>query len=233
MIKFIENIAEFYPLNYFNEDFHKEVINKSGYVTDDIKGFNKKINSLKEKYFLYKSEIIEGKLRVKDKITKSHKWHTTVLNTLGYEGNHSQYDDFVYLNDTEALPVRHKLYRGDHRPHLYVMEMQPMISYGDNVPDGLFEQQFDTIEERTSPPQKYHRSQWNNVFSVPDGVTISPMVINKAVGALFLLEPERRPKYILLLAGNVIFLLEQEKWFKGQYLIFNLEMLFSLSLIHI
>ena len=53
MIKFIQNIAEFYPLNYFNEDFHKEVISKSGYGADDIKLFNKKVNKLKLNYGKY------------------------------------------------------------------------------------------------------------------------------------------------------------------------------------
>ena len=216
MINFIENIAEFYPLNYFNEDFHKEVIAKSGYSNDDIKTFNKKVNALKEKYYAFKKEMIESNLRVKDKVSRAHDFHTKLLNMLGYAGDKPEYDDFVYLNEKEALPIRHKLYRGDNQPHLFVMEMQPMISYQGESPDGLFEQQFDTEEERTSPPQKYHRSQWANVFSVPKGVSISPMIINKAVGEVFLMDAHRRPKYILLLAGNKVFLLEQEKWFKGQ-----------------
>jgi len=231
MINFIENIAEFYPLNYFNEDFHKEVIAKSGYSNDDIKTFNKNVNALKEKYYAFKKEMIESNLRVKDKVKRAHDFHTKLLNMLGYAGDKPEYDDFVFLNEKEALPIRHKLYRGDNQPHLFVMEMQPMISYQGESPDGLFEQQFDTEEERTSPPQKYHRSQWANVFSVPEGVSISPMIINKAVGEVFLMDAHLRPKYILLLAGNKIFLLEQEKWFKGQYLIFDLETLFSDSVV--
>ncbi len=231
MINFIQNIAEFYPLNYFNEDFHKEVITKSGYGTDDIKTFNKKVNALKEKYYAFKGEIIEGNLRVKDKVTRAHQYHTKLLNTLGYDGDNTQYDDLVYLNEKEAIPVRQKLYRGDNQPHLFIMEMQPMISYGGESPDGLFEQRFDIEEDRTSPPQKYHRSQWSNIFTVPDGVAISPMIINQAVGEIFLMDQDRRPKYILLLAGNMVYLLEQEKWFKGQYLIFDLEILFSDSVV--
>ncbi|MCA1758542.1 MAG: hypothetical protein LC658_02140 [Bacteroidales bacterium] len=41
------------------------------------------------------------------------------------------------------------------------------------------------------------------------------------------MEPHLRPKYILLLAGNELFLLEQEKWFRGSYLEFNLEALIT------
>lgn len=53
------------------------------------------------------------------------------------------------------------------------------------------------------------------------------MIINKALSELFLLDQHRRPKYILLCAGNTYFLLEQEKWFRGSYLSFDLEELFS------
>lgn len=226
MINFIENVAEFYPLNYFNEDFHKEVIQKSGYSGDDIKAFNKKVNALKEKYYAFKGELIESKLRVKDKVTRSHRFHTLLLQVLGYTDHRVADTDFVYLNEKEAIPVRHRLYRADEQPHLYIMEMQAMIAPVDEPTDGLFEQRYDIDEERTSPSQKYHRSQWANVFTVPEGVSISPMIINKAVGEIFLLDAAQRPKYILLLAGNKVFLLEQEKWFKGQYLIFDLESLF-------
>jgi hypothetical protein len=41
------------------------------------------------------------------------------------------------------------------------------------------------------------------------------------------MEQHLRPRYILLLAGNAIFLLEQEKWFRGSYLQIDLEELFS------
>src|SRR5690606_1660405 len=44
---------------------------------------------------------------------------------------------------------------------------------------------------------------------------------------LFLLDQHRRPQYILLCAGNTYYLLEQEKWFRGSYLQFDLEELFS------
>ncbi len=230
MINFIKNIAEFYPLNYFNEDFHKEVIAKSGYGNDDIKSFNKKVNGLKEKYYAFKKEMIESNLPIKDRVTRAHNFHKKLLNTLGYEGNKTEYSDFVYLSEKEAIPVRNKLYRGDNKPHLFIMEMQPMISYQGEALDGLFTQQWDT-EEEASPAQKYHRSQWSNVFTVPEGVSISPMIINKAVGEIFLLDEARRPKYILLLAGNVVFLLEQKKWFKGQYLMFDLEKLFNDSVV--
>lgn len=227
MIKFIQNIGDYFSSNYFDEDFTSKVLNKSGYAAEDITVFNKRISALKDKYYRFKQSYLEDRLRVKDKITKTHEFHTLVLNALGYEGDKPEYKDLFYINDEEVIPVRHTLFRGEN-PHLMIMEMQALIKEGDEEPDGLFEQRYNIEDDTTvQNPQRYHRSQWENVFTVPRDLKISPAIINKAVSELFLLDQHRRPKYILLLAGNVVFLLEQEKWFRGSYLQFDLEELFN------
>lgn len=227
MIKFINNIGDYFSSNYFDEDFPKKVLSKTGYAVEDVKGFQKKISSTKDKYFKYKQLILEGRLRVKDKVTETHNFHSTMLKALGYDSEKTEYENLFHLDEKTVLPIRHKLYRGE-QLHLMVMEMQPLIKESEEEPDGLFEQSYHVEEESNStPPQKYHRSQWSNIFTVADGLKISPIVINKAVSQLFLLDAHRRPKYVLLCAGNVYYLLEQEKWFKGSYLEMNIEMLFD------
>ncbi|UBZ06997.1 hypothetical protein LDL76_16765 [Salegentibacter mishustinae] len=227
MIKFIQNTGDFFSSNYFDEDFPKKVLEKTGYAAENQKFFQKRISGLKDKYFRYKQLLIDGKLRTKDRITETHNFHTSVLNALGYPGDHPEYDSLFHVDETVVLPVRNTLYRGE-QPHLMVMEMQPLFKDGDEDPDGLFEQQYHSEEESSqNPPQKYHRSQWSNVFKVPEGLKISPMVVNEAVSKLFLMEMHQRPKFILLMAGNRYFLLEQEKWFRGSYLEFDLEELFN------
>lgn len=229
MIKFINNIGDYFSSNYFDENFTAKVVQKSGYAPEDIKNFNKKVTPLKDRYFRFKQLIIEGRLRTKDKVFEAHNFHTSVLNALGYDGDSTEYKrhKFFHLSENEVIPVRHILYRGT-QPHLMVMDMQALIKEDDKDPDGLFEQRYNVEEEElTNPPQRYHRSQWERVFDLPKDVKISPVVINKAVSALFLIEQHLRPKYILLLAGNVIFLLEQEKWFRGSYLQIDLEELFN------
>lgn len=226
MIKFINNIGDFFSSNYFDEDFSKKVFAKTGYGAEDSKQFQKRISSLKDSYFKFKRLLLEGKLRIKDRVTETHQFHSAFLNALGYPGDKAEYENLFHLNEKTVLPVRHILYRGD-LPHMMIMEMQSLINNGDFDPDGLFEQSYDIEEKASSPPQKYHRSQWSNVFTVPDGLKISPIVINKVISELFLLDGHRRPKYILLCAGNKYYLLEQEKWFKGSYLELDLEMLFD------
>ncbi|MCX6230833.1 MAG: hypothetical protein NTZ33_04760 [Bacteroidetes bacterium] len=227
MIKFIKNTGDYFSSNYFDEDFTTKVLSKCGYGADDIKEFNKRITPLKDRFFKFKQLYIEGRLRTKDKINETNLFHTTLLNALGYNGNKTNYHKLFQLTEQEAIPVRHILYRGE-QPHLMIMEMQALIKEDDTDPDGLFEQRYNVEDELLSnPPQKYHRSQWEDIFTVPEGIKISPVIINKAISELFLLEPHYRPRYILLLAGNIVYLLEQEKWFRGSYLEFDLEELFS------
>lgn len=230
MIHFLHNIGDFFASNYFDENFSKKVIEKSGFSTDAIKEINQNINQLKPEYFKLKQRFIENHLRVKDKINLSHDFHSKVLRALGYDADHTQYHELFPINDKSVLPIRHILYRGD-RPHLMVMEMHAMIKTKDEEePDGLFEQSYTSLhdgDEKTTKEQKYHRSQWADIFTVSDEVSISPMIINQAVNELFLLPEQRRPHYVLLCAGNQYFLLEAEKWFRGSYLQLDLEALFD------
>lgn len=227
IIKFINNIGDFFSSNYFDEDFVKKVHLKSGYSVEDQKELQKRISPLKDKYFKFKQSIIEGRLRTKDKIFETHQFHTLLLNALGYDGAHHQYNEPFHFSETEVLPVRHKLYRSD-KLHMMIMEMQPLIKDGDDEPAGLFEQRYNIEEEEIqSKEQRYHRLQWSRIFKVDDSLKISPVIINKAISQLCLLDQKERPQYILLLAGNVVFLIDVEKWFRGSYLYFDLEEFFS------
>lgn len=229
MIHFINNIGDYFASNYFDEDFSRKVIDKSGCSSDAVKTFSQAVARIKPDYFKLKQRFIENHLRTKDKINLSHDFHTKILNALGYNAAQNNYNELYPISDKAVLPVRHILYRGT-TPHLMVMEMHALIKTSDEEPDGLFEQSYNIDhdpEDRTAKEQKYHRSQWADVFTVPDGVSISPMIINQAINELFLLPLHRRPKYILLCGGNKYFLLESEKWFRGSYLELDLEALFD------
>lgn len=230
MLHFIQNTGEYFASNYFDEDFSKKVIEKSGYGADSIKQLQKQISQLKPEYFKLKQQFIENKLRTKDKVNLSHAFHTKMLEALGYDARHNDYQTLYAIDEKSVLPVRHVLYRGN-QIHLMIMEMHALIKTGDEEPESLFEQKYtddeETDGEEAIQPQKYHRSQWEDVFRVPEGVRVSPMVINKAVSQLFLLPLHRRPKFVLLCAGNQYFLIESEKWFRGSYLQLDLEALFD------
>ena len=111
MIKFIDNIGDFFSSNYFDEDFVKKVHSKSGYSFDDQKELQKRITPLKDKYYRYKQNIIEGRLRIKDKIYETHQFHSLLLNALGYDGDHHQYNEPFHFKEKEVLPVREAKHR--------------------------------------------------------------------------------------------------------------------------
>ncbi len=217
MLKFIENIGDYFSGNYFTDDFPKKVADKAGYNEDDLRTIGKSILSLKEKYFAFKKDFLDLK-RCKDQNERTYRFHTEILNALGYDTTTNDYDNLFHLNDTEVIPVRHKLYRGT-QPHLFVLEMKALIKTGEIEPKGLFE-------------QNWNRAQWDLVFQVQDGDTLTPSVINEAINELFLIDLKDRPSYVLLLAGNEMYLLHFEKWFKGSYLRIKLEDLFDEATLH-
>ena len=217
MFKFIENIGDYFSGNYFTSDFKKNVIEKSGYSDEDLKSFESAVRGLKEKYFAFKKDYIDL-TRCKDQIQRTNKFHNEVLKLLGYDAVNNDYNDLFHLDETQVIPVRQKLYRGD-KPHLFIMEMKALIKTGEQEPKGLFE-------------QNWNRAQWESVFEVQDGGTLTPSIINEAINELFLIDQHIRPTYILLLAGNEMYLLHFEKWFKGSYLRFKLEDLFDEATLH-
>lgn len=230
--RFIQNIGDYFPSGYFSEDFIDKVQKASGLNNDDMVSLCAPFVSLRQEYEKYKNYIVNTNPRVKDAIRHTHDFHTRLLKILGYSTD-APYDRF-YSVDEEAnsvVPVRHILSRNG-RTSMLVMEMQPLIKTEDKEPAGLFGQQYNVeiegqITEQTIRHQQYYAGQWSEVFTLPDEQRISPAVINKAIDALFLLPQERRPHFILMLAGNTIFLLDSEKWNRGAYLEFSLDELFS------
>ncbi|MGB0931929.1 MAG: hypothetical protein ACPGVB_14190, partial [Chitinophagales bacterium] len=213
-MKFIQNIGEYFTNNYFDNDFQKEVFRKAGTSKEHIEALNRHIIALREVYFNFKNTYLQQR-RTKDKVLETHQFHTKLLNALGYQGNKTDYaDGFIPLNPNEVIPVRQKLYRGG-KPHLYLLEMKAMIQEGEQESDGIFE-------------QTYRKSEWESVFEfIEEGYSIKPSAINQAISELFLLDESERPHYVLLLAAPNLYLIQYEKWFKGSYLIFNLEELFA------
>lgn len=225
MFRFIQNIGEFFTPGYFSEDFKEKVQAKIGYTAEDMKQLTAYFGGLKEKYFKYKRSVISRSLRPMDRIYETHQFHTALLKILGYDTETvKSYEVPFVLEEDKVVPVRYTLYKGDN-PQLLIMEMQPLIKEGDDEPDGLFEQHYNVDDN--SSEQRYRACQWKKVFQFDPEYSISPAVVNEAVTQLFLLKPDHRPRYILMLAGNVVFLFDAAKWHRGAYLQFDLEELFA------
>jgi hypothetical protein len=224
MIRFIENIGDYFSQHFFDDGFEQKVFDRSGYVKaakdkdgkevdNHISAINKKVIPLSEKYFRFKNEYLQ-QLREKDRVKLTHDFHTEVLKVLGYTYQHAEYEYPIYLNENEVIPVRYRFTKGD-KPYLYVMEMKAMIKQGENDANGIYD-------------QIYLQKEWESVF--PESwkdLTLKPDVINEALSELFLLPEDQRPEYVILLAGPKLFLIHYEKWKYDSFLLFDMEELFS------
>ena len=227
--RFIQNVGDYFPSGYFGDDFLEKVQKCAGISGDELKSLCAPFVRLQHDYDEYKNFIINDNPRVEDAIKKTHDFNTKLLKILGYETDHP-YQEHCIVNEEaepiEMIPVRHILRQGE-RVKMLVMEMQNLITIEDREPAGLFEQQYESEPDRTTKQQKYAAKQWRFVFSLdPEKYKISPAIINKAITQIFLLPEERRPHFILMMAGNVVFLFDKDKWAKGSYLQFSLDELF-------
>lgn len=227
MYRFIQNIGDYFNPGYFTEDFKEKVFKASGYDSEAIKTFNKRFSGLRKQYYDFKESIIEGNLPMKYVIKHTHDFHTLLLQALGYDTQEA-YRDWFWLDDNRVVPVRHILHNGSH-PQLLIMEMQPMIDRGDGKTEGLFEQQYNLPDEQDPQPARYRWSNWSLIDDkpIPEGCSISPKVISQALEEIFYLPDDQRPDYVLMLAGNRVFLLQHKQFLRGSYLVFDLEELFS------
>ncbi len=227
--RFIQNVGDYFPSGYFGEDFLDKVQKCAGLSNDEVKALCSPFVRLQHDYDEYKNFIINNNPRTEDAIKKTHDFNTQLLKILGYETDHAYQEHCVVTEDSdpiEMIPVRHILRQGQ-QAKMFVMEMQNLIALSDQEPAGLFEQQYESEPDRYTKQQKYSAGQWRYVFEIPDGYKISPAIINKAITQIFLLPEERRPHFILMMAGNVVFLFDKDKWAKGSYLQFSLDELFA------
>lgn len=225
MYRFIQNIGDYFNPGYFTEDFKDNVFKESGFDSDDLKELNKRFSDLRHQYYdVFKKEVIDGNLPMKYVLKKMHDFHSRLLQMLGYNAENS-YSQWLYLDTDRVVPVRH-IYRNGTQPQLMVMEMQPMLQMGDQRVEGLFEQCY---EDESEAAQRYRFCNWQKVTTlpIPEGCKISPKIINQAIEEIFYLPEEQRPKYVLVLAGSRIYLLEEKKFKHGSYLVLDIEELIS------
>lgn len=230
--RFIQNVGDYFPSGYFTDDFINKVQTCAGVSADEMKALCSPYVQIRSEYEEYKNFIINGRARKEDQIKHTHDWHTTLLKKLGYDTEHAYQEPYVVKegssdSPTEIIPVRHIIRSGE-RITMLIMEMQNLISVNDSEPDGLFKQQYE--DDRTSGQQRYYAGQWKQVIPTKyldrEKYHFSPAIINKAITQVFLMPEDRRPHYVLMFAGNTVFLFDQDKWARGSYLQFSLDDLY-------
>lgn len=224
--RFIDNIGDYFNPGFFTEDFLAKVKSESGKTPDEVKAMRNKLSQLNVAFKEYKKVIVNGRLPVRHQIRRTHEFHTELLKMLGYDPADA-YKEWLWLDDTSVVPVRHIIRNSAGQTRMLIMEMQNLIPIGDGQPDGLFQQFYDQGEDAAhGREQRYRFSVWRDTvgLSLPEDVKIRPAVINRAVDEIFqLTDARQRPRFILLLAGNKVFLLDIEEWHCGSYVVFDIE----------
>lgn len=224
--RFIDNIGDYFNPGFFTEDFLSKVKSESGKSPEEVKALRDKLTPLNVAYKEYKKVIVNGRLSVRHQIRRTHEFHTELLRMLGYDPSEA-YKEWLWLDDTSVVPVRHILRNSSGQTRMVIMEMQNIIPVGEDMPDGLFLQFYDQGEDAArNKEQRYRFSDWRDTVALdlPEGTRIRPAVINRAVDEIFQLpEARQRPRFILLLAGNKVFLLDIEEWHRGSYVVFDIE----------
>ncbi len=224
--RFIDNIGDYFNPGFFTEDFLAKVKSESGKTPEEVKALRNKLSQLNVAYKEYKKVIVNGRLSIRHQIRRTHEFHTELLKMLGYELADA-YKEWLWLDDTSVVPVRHIIRNSVGQTRMLIMEMQNLIPIGDDQPDGLFQQFYDQGEDAVQgKEQRYRFSDWRDTVGLPlpEEVKIRPAVINRAVDEIFqLTDARQRPRFILLLAGNKVFLLDIEEWHRGSYVVFDIE----------
>lgn len=224
--RFIDNIGDYFNPGFFTEDFLAKIKSESGKNTEEIKSLRDRLTPLNVAYKEYKKVIVNGRLSVRHQIRRTHEFHTELLRMLGYDSKEA-YKEWLWLDDISVVPARHILRNSAGETRMIIMEMQNLIPIGEDQPDGLFQQYYDQGEDAAQgKEQRYRFSDWRDTvgLELSDGVKIRPAVINRAVDEIFqLTDARQRPRFILLLAGNKVFLLDIEEWHRGSYVVFDIE----------
>lgn len=231
MIPYLLNHNDFFTANFFNDqEFRKNVLAKAGMSDDEAKAMAGKLDDFKKGYQDFRKYVLETKDTNKYVVAATHQWHTKVLKMLGYAVDGHPYE-FTSIRDNKVVPVRYISREGvaeREDAKLMVLEIQHMIPKDEEGVDGIFNQSYHQDgEEVAERAARYKKTNWEKVFTVPEGQEISPKQIDKAISALFLLDEPQRPDYVLVLAGNMLFLMEGESWTRGAYLQLDFELLIN------
>lgn len=231
--RFLQNIGDFFPPGFLGENFIKEVTETIAPAEASLPELGQPLRELRLRYEQMKDFLMNTARTRPDANLRMHKFHTLLLQALGYEASGAYSEQCILPTMTKGrehvIPVRHILRVGN-EPRLYIMEMQAMVQsrHIEGDPGGLFDQRYSDEEVTGSQAQIYRTSQWSKVFQIDqEKQRISPVVVNKAITEIFALPQTQRPRYILMLAGTTLFLFDEEKWPRQSYLQFSLDELYS------
>lgn len=219
----IQNVGEFYSHHYLDallEDDLRGLF--AGWRTAEEKAPDQRLNRCATAYFAAKSRAMQSR-RPAERYQASHGLHVALLEALGYPYT----PDVRYLLTDEVVPILSAVPRDGHE-YLWAVE----TTFAD--PDTSPLEQTILLEQLAGvSSQDAHRAGVRSQTSGGKSQIGSPKSEiadlqtpwEDLIGEIF--RRDEPPRWLILFAGQKIYLLDRTKWGYGQYLLFDLDELFA------
>lgn len=209
----IQNVGEYYSSHYLDTTFGRDTKNLlKEWRESGANATPRRLKKLSQRYFRAKAQALE-ELNPAQRHTAGPEiaaWHGYLMQALGYD--HLQRQDLFVEGGHGVVPVLGVLKRFG-QPWLVICESLFCIPDG-SLPDGAATE--DPLEasprpdQRTDPSQPLVQGDWT-----------------RAIGEIF--KTEEPPRWVLLLGGSRILLIDRKTFANGRWLAFDLDDAFGRS----
>ena len=204
----IRNVGEYYAAHYLNDKngFLKDISDQAkSWKEQGSQATPRKLQSLGESYFKAKARALdyrEPELRYCSGDESLESWHPNLLHALGYLAEPLKIE---LQSEKTLLPALLRLYRNN-QPWLVVMETCFCLSGGDSKEEALETRGMGEVSEGDEWP--LFQGEWE-----------------LAVATLF--KQEDRPRWVIIVAGSLIYLFDAHTYAQARYININLDEAFG------
>jgi hypothetical protein len=200
----ISNVNEFYSYHYLD-----------ALLDNDLKGLlarwdqaekeenrtppHKLLSRCSEDFFKAKARAA-ATATVDDRFTETHAINVKLAEALGYPYQANEYE---LIENDQALPVLASLAM-DGNPYLWLVEAPFADEDHEPLKQRLVSSQLQKVLEARTEGYSFPMEAWEDLLSL-------------------IFRREQPPRWVMLLAGSLIFLVERHKWGQGKYLLFNVD----------
>jgi len=197
----IQNVGEFYSHHYLDSLLENDLKGLfAQWREEDEHTPDKRLNSLSTAFYQAKQNALRA--RSNDARYKaSHAFHVDLLEALGYE----YHFHLRYLLEGESVPILGTALR-DGQEYLWLVETPFTDEDTSPLEQAVFREQ--------CPPQSQDAE-----LQLPEDLWES------LIAEIF--RRDNPPRWVILLAGSLVFLFDRTKWGYGQYLLFDLDEVFG------
>ncbi len=216
----IRNIGEFYSHHYLEallEDDLRGLF--AGWRAAEEKAPDQRLNRCSTEYFSAKNRAMQSR-RPAERYHASHSLHVALLEALGYpytpEGR--------YLLTDEVVPILSAVPRDGHE---YLWAVETPFADPDTSPleQTILPEQMPRVSGQESGVRSQTNEGKSQTGNPKSEITNPSSSWEDLIGEIF--RRDEPPRWLILFAGQTIYLIDRTKWGYGQYLLFDLDELYA------